>query len=409
MRAVDHSRSGDWLNERKSFDQPRLRAICASASLRILAGLAVASIAATGGCRNRSTAVIAFTKAGSPSVLDVAQEEVRAWKSSAGIEIRFLEVSREGDPSVEADDDIERASRLVKVSDLVAVVGHDDSRRSLLAAAIYNEAGIPQIVPTATSRQLKESGRWTFMLAPDESVEGAFIASFVADHLSAQSITIFYQADEYGAGLRQSVVAALGERGIPIIDQVSFDWIGNYPKLENREAFDSIVEASLRRGAPSVVIIAGRSQEAAQIARLVHKRAPDVIFVAGDGVEPVETFFSAAGPAADFFYIATFWNAQLPDEASRAFVEKFRRVVGRDPLPGDAMKYDAAMTIAQAAREVGASRERIRQYLAELGLSRPARRGVTGEISFAPGRPVRLIMTHLSGDKAIPVSQNGGK
>ncbi|MEW6210287.1 MAG: ABC transporter substrate-binding protein, partial [Acidobacteriota bacterium] len=172
---------------------------------------------------------------------------------------------------------------------------------------------------------------------------------------------------------------------------------------------DSIVEASLRRGAPDAVIIAGRSAEAGQIARLIHRRAPAVVFIAGDGVEPHEPFLSVAGQAADSFYIATFWSAELTDEASRAFVERFRRIAGRDPLPSEAMKYDAAITLAQAARDAGASREAIRKYLAELGVSRPARRGVTGEISFAPDRPVRLIMTRISGGKAIPVSLNGGK
>lgn len=407
MRESAHS--GDWLRDEEASAQIGLHAV--SVSLRGLAGLfiTVVLLFTVSGCGKRSRAVIGFSRAGSPSVLNVAQEEVLSWKDSAGVEIRFIEVSKEGDLSGGLEDDIARASMLVKVPDLVAVVGHDDSRSSLLAAPVYNEAGIPHIIPTATSRRLKESGQWTFTLAPDESAEGAFISSFVSDHLSARTVAVFYQTDEYGAGLRDAIVAALVARGVRVIDQVSFDWMHNYPRLQNREVFDSIVEASLRRGTPEVVIIAGRSNEAGQIARLVHQRAPGVVFVAGDGVEIVEAFLSAAGPAAASFYIATFWSAELPDEASRAFVERFRRLVGRDPLPSEAMKYDAAMTLAQAAREAGASREGIRQYLAELGSARPAGRGVTGEISFAPDRPTRLIMTHISAGKAIPVSPNGGK
>jgi branched-chain amino acid transport system substrate-binding protein len=397
MRKAASSHSGD----RSSGD---LSSAAAAILLRAGLFIALASLLSSIACRKRASAVIGFARAGS-IVQQVAQEEVRSW----AVEIRFMEISRPEDASQGLEDDIERASALVKLPDLVAVVGHDDSRSSLLAAPIYNEAGIPHIIPTATSRQLKESGEWTFMLAPDEEAEAAFISSFVADYLRAQTVTVFYQTDEYGTGLRNAIVAALDTRGIRIIDQVSFDWMGNYPRLENREVFDSIIEASLRRGTPDAIIIAGRSQEAGQIARLVHKRAPAVMFVAGDGVEPVGQFLSVAGQAADSFYIATFWSAELTDETSRAFVERFRRIAGRDPLPSEAMKHDAAMTLAQAAREAGTSREAVRKYLAELGLSRPAGRGVTGEISFAPGRPVRLIMTRISGGKAIPVSLNGGK
>jgi hypothetical protein len=50
---------------------------------------------------------------------------------------------------------------------------------------------------------------------------------------------------------------------------------------------------------------------------------------------------------------------------------------------------------AQAVREVGPRRAAIRRYLGELGISRPPYRGVTGPISFAPRRPVNLLMTHV--------------
>jgi ABC-type branched-subunit amino acid transport system substrate-binding protein len=245
------------------------------------------------------------------------------------------------------------------------------------------------------------------MLAPDEIAEGAFIGAFVSDRLNARTATIFYHSDEYGMGLRDGIASALAERGVRVIDQVSFDWMHNYPRMPDRELFENIVAASLRRGVPDVVIIAGRNGEAGQIGRLIHARAPGVIFVAGDGVEAGKAFFSTAGPAAESFYMAAFWNPNMPDEESRAFVERFRQATGREPLPTDAMKYDAAMAMAQAAREAGADREAIRRYLAELGSTRPPLRGVTGEISFAPDRAPRLVMTRIGGGAAVLV--DGGK
>jgi branched-chain amino acid transport system substrate-binding protein len=308
----------------------------------------------------------------------------------------------------EPDEDVARAGKLIEIPGLVGIVGHNDSLGALLTAPIYNEAGIPHIVPTSTSRRLKKCGPWTFTLAPDEVSEGGFIGDFLATHLRLQTATVFYQADEYGAGLRDALADALAKRGVRVIDQVSFDWMHRYPKAQDKEIYSSIVSASLRRGVPDAAIIAGRGREAAHIARLIHARAPQVIFIGSDGVLVREDFLSIAGPAAEMFYLATFWYPDAADETSRSFVEKFRRIVGRAPLPADAMKYDAAMLLAEAIREVGADRKAVRQYLADLGVTRPAWRGVTGEISFAPDRPARLVMTRIRSGAAVLVSTSEG-
>src|SRR2546427_12789968 len=65
----------------------------------------------------------------------------------------------------------------------VGVVGHGSSRGSLVASSVYNEAGIPQITPPSTSRLLHAVGPWAFMLAPDDSAEGAFMAALAGARL----------------------------------------------------------------------------------------------------------------------------------------------------------------------------------------------------------------------------------
>jgi len=59
------------------------------------------------------------------------------------------------------------------------------------------------------------------------------------------------------------------------------------------------------------------------------------------------------------------------------------------------------MVAAQAVHAAGAHRDAIRRYLSELGVSRPPYHGITGLISFAPGRPTNLVMLRL-GDASAP-------
>ena len=65
--------------------------------------------------------------------------------------------------------------------------------------------------------------------------------------------------------------------------------------------YAALVGASLRRGRPDVIIIAGR--------------------------------------AADSIYVVAFWLPDAPDSLSRAFVERFRRIAGRVPQSSDAMSH----------------------------------------------------------------------
>jgi len=102
-----------------------------------------------------------------------------------------------------------------------------------------------------------------------------------------------------------------------------------------------------------------------------------------------------AAPAADSIYVVAFWLPDAPDSLSRAFVARFRRVVGRDPQSTDAMSHDALLLAATAIRTAGASRRGVRDYLRALGRSRPPFAGVTGPITCTASRPAALVMAQL--------------
>lgn len=314
----------------------------------------------------------------------VARDELASWPATGQAPIRIISDSVvQGDAP---DREVERADRLAALPGIVAVVGHGGSRGSLAAAPVYNQAGIPQIVPISTSRLLHKAGPWTFMLVPDDSIEGAFMGAFAVDRLHARRATIFYINDEYGAGLRDGIAAALGGSGVRIVDRVSFETQSDLPTL---------VAATLHRGVPDVLLVAGRQRETGTIARVAQRRVPGLRVVAGDGALVLPTLADNAGPAADSVYVVGFWLPDAPDSLSRAFVARFRRVVGRDPLSTDAMSHDALLLAATAIRTAGASRAGVRDYLRALGRSRPAFMGVSGPITFAADRPSRLVMAHL--------------
>lgn len=292
--------------------------------------------------------------------------------------------------------EVENAARLASTAGLVGVVGHGGSREALMTAPIYNEAGIPQIVPTGTSRRLMQAGKWTFQLAPNDSIEGEYLGRFVAERLHARSVTIFYVLDEYGAGLRDGLIAELTRRNVTILDAVPLPGSSECPPAKAQNDLASVIDAALLRGRPDVVVMANRQNEAGCIVSHVHARYPGVLFAAGDGLLADAAFRERAGVGADSTYLVAFWHPDRPDSVSRAFAARYERLHGIQPRHDEAMVHDAFMALATAVRAVGTDGEKVREYLASLGHERPALQGVTGPISF-PGDARRLMMTRVQG------------
>ena len=283
---------------------------------------------------------------------------------------------------------VEHAAQIARTPGVVAVVGPGASRQVLISAPVYNEARIPQVVPTATSRLARGVGPWTFHLAPDDSAEGEFIGRFAAEELDARTALIFYAADEYGSGLRSGAAAALAAHGVRVLESVPVRDLMSCPATPDAGVTEvPLVDGALRNAAPDVVIIASQSVTAACVMRRVHQRLPGVRFLAGDGISDATVDLTRLRPAADSLYAVAFWHHDRSDARSRAYAARFREASGTDPESEDALVHDAIMVLAAAIREVGAEPRRIRRYLEELGVRRPAFQGVTGPVTFSVPRP----------------------
>lgn len=295
--------------------------------------------------------------------------------------------------------EIARAHRLVSLPRMMGVVGHAASRGTMVTAPIYEEAGIPLVVPTATAGALWNVGRWVFPLAPTDSVEAAFLGRMALEVLGARRITVFFINTAYGTGIRSELEEWLAARGVSPLDEV--------PYVAGAD-FETLVEASLSRARPDLVLFVGRQVDVARLAALVYERDPSILLLAADGAfdQPSE-LAEAAGPAADSLYFVTFWVADTTDPAQGDFIQRYRLESGRDPTPFEAMRFDAVMVLAQAIRESGPDRERIRAWLASLGRERPAYQGVTGDITFARGARRNLYLIRLRDGRAVLVPVAG--
>ena len=323
-------------------------------------------------------------------------EAIRPAVESTGVLISTWSVG--GDPSVTIQMNTEQATLFADDASVVAVVGHTGSRDALLAAAVYNARGIPQVVPNATSGLLTRAGPWTFTLVPSDSVEGEFIADYALDSLHSSRIGVLYLGDEYGIGLRDGVRAALRRRGRDVVDasMIPSNWCYAEPAAAIHRA---VINASLRRSKPDVVVVTTGSSSGWCTAEFIHAANPDIWVVFGDGMDGARHVPDLTpGVNAGRIRGVEFWAAGA-DSISRAFVDRVQRKLKRPPDASHALQYDAYMLLAAAIREAGPDRRAIRQWLESLGRTRDPWPGLTGPIAF--NRP-RSELLRMSGPEFRP-------
>ena len=293
----------------------------------------------------------------------------------------------------EPDAEVALAERVAADPSVIAVVGQSGSRGSLAAAPVYAHAGIPQIVPTATSNQLRVAGPWTFMLAPPESVQAAFIAAAL-DSLKARRVTVLYSGESYGEGLKDAMLPALAARHLTVADQV---------RLGDDADIPTLTEATLHGHPTDAIVILGYYTEAGAVAQVAVRDRPGLRLIAGDGALYPGGLRRVAGAAAESLQIVSFWQPDTTDPATRRFLARFRTLAGRDPTPSEALGVDALLFARAAILAAGPSRSAVREWLAGPGGSVPPTGGISGNTLH--GGPVpRLALVRIGPPPVSPGS-----
>lgn len=297
--------------------------------------------------------------------------------------------------STHTEESSERALHLAAAfsarRDIAVVVGPSNSRHALATAPAYNAAGLVHILPSATSRRLRDAGPTTFSLVPDDSVQGEYLADFVRRRFAPARTVVFYVNDEYGEGLRTGILSALGRAGGVAAVAVP---------LGNGADIPVLLDAAIRRHRPDVIFSAARSGETGVLLRTARRLAPGIPIVAGDGAYLPQVLREEAGNDLTGLYVLALWVYDSSDARHRAFAERAERTLGRPPAPEDALTLDALLLADAAARASGPNRQAVRRWLEGLGRVRPPFSGLTGEITFGAGRALPLAMVRFVGTRA---------
>ena len=289
------------------------------------------------------------------------------------------------DDQAAAEEAVRVAQTIAADPEVLAVVGHCNSRATLAAGPLYESEGIPVITATSTNPDIAQLGDFIFRVVGNDNDQARALANALWSENRRTVVVFVDQEDAYSRGLSDNFQRRFARLGGRVI--INPFTIGG----------EIIVSTDLREA--DAILVTGEYADAGKIARLVRDLGISAPIVGGDAVYSQGLFAfggeAARGVRATAFYHYTVRDSPLLPRAEE-FARRFAAVIHAPPNHNMATAYDAASLILNAIREAGAQRQAIRAYLASIGRTRPAYVGVTGKIAFdadgeAVGKPWVLV------------------
>ncbi|MBL8395049.1 MAG: branched-chain amino acid ABC transporter substrate-binding protein [Candidatus Accumulibacter sp.] len=288
------------------------------------------------------------------------------------------------------------AQKLVDAK-VAGVVGHLNSGTTIPASAIYNQAGLPQISPSATNPKYTQQGfNTTFRVMANDIQQGSVVGSYAVKDMGAKKVAIIDDRTAYGQGLADEVEKAAKAGGATIVAR----------EFTNDKATDfKAILTKIKAKNPDVIFLGGMDAVGGPMLKQIKELGIKAKFTTGDGGCSPE-LIKLAGPASEGV-ICT--QAGLPVDKlpnGQKFVEDFTKKYGQIQIYSP-YSYDAVMVLVDAMKRAN-SADPVK-YLPEVG--KTSYDGVTGKVEFDEKGDIKngaITVFEIKDGKLVTLKSEGG-
>lgn len=270
----------------------------------------------------------------------LAVSEINA---DGGLLGRDLELVVEDD-ACDATTAVSGANKLV-TDGIVASVGGYCSGATLPTLPIFDEAGIPMVIPAANSNELVDQGLPGVFLINGTGDQQAAAAVQYSEQIGATNVAVVDDATSYSADLAQAFTAQAEEAGLTVAFEAT---------VTPGENDYSSVATQLANVQPDLVYWTGYYQEGGLIVRQATDAGYAGAFMVADGSVDAK-FAEIAGQGYTENVVGTF--TQTPDmiEGADEWIADYEELAGDPPGPYSTQSYDAVRVMAQAIEDAGST------------------------------------------------------
>jgi branched-chain amino acid transport system substrate-binding protein len=252
------------------------------------------------------------------------------------------------------------------------VIGHLNSGTTIPASTIYNEAGIPQISPSATNPKYTQQGYKTaFRVVANDSQLGGTLGKYAVGTLHAKKVAVVSDKTAYGDGVADEFSKAAKKAGAVIVDK---EFTTN-----NATDFQAIL-TTIKGKKPDVVFYGGMDAQAGPLLRQMKQLGINAKLMGGDGICSSELPKLAGDGMGDGQVVCAEAGGvdASKEKALDDFKARFKAKFGADVQIYAPYVYDAVNVMVDAmVKAKSAEPAKYLPFLAKENYD-----GVTGKIQF---------------------------
>jgi len=274
------------------------------------------------------------------------------------------------------------------------VIGHLNSGTTIPASQLYNDAGIPQISPSATNPKYTRQGyQGAFRMVADDVHLGGTLGKYAVETLAAKTVAVIDDRTAYGQGVADEFEKGVVAAGGTVVGR----------EFTNDKATDfNAILTTLKAKKPDVVFFGGMDAVAGPMLRQMKSLGINAKFMGGDGICTAELAKLAGDAMKDDNVICA--EAGGVEGEQKVGMDKFRAdfkaKYNADVQVYAPYVYDAVKVMATAMVNAGSADPA--KYLPAL--KSITYKGVTGDIAFDEKGDIKngalTLFTYKGGERS---------
>ena len=284
------------------------------------------------------------------------------------------------------------AQKLVDAK-VAGVIGHLNSGTTIPASQIYNDAGIPQISPSATNPKYTRQGyAGVFRMVADDVHLGGTLGKYAVESLKAMNVAVIDDRTAYGQGVADEFEKGVAAAGGTVVGR----------EFTNDKATDfNAILTTLKAKKPDVVFFGGMDAVAGPMLKQMKALGINAKFMGGDGICSASLpKLAGDGMADDQVYCAEAGGVEGEEKVGMdKFRADFKAKYGEEVQVYAPYVYDPVKVMVNAM--VAANSSDPVKYLPEL--KNTNYKGVTGNIAFDEKGDIKngalTLMTYKGGER----------
>ncbi|WKB52523.1 branched-chain amino acid ABC transporter substrate-binding protein [Eleftheria terrae] len=220
---------------------------------------------------------------------------------------------------------------------VVAVIGHLNSGVSMAAAPVYAEKDIPQLAISTKPEYTQMNLPTTLRLVANDALQGKAMGSYAARNINGMSFAVIDDNTPYGKGLCDIAAGQLQQLKKTVSLRKSLD--------DKTTDFSALIP-ELKSGSVDVIVTTlADYQVLAMVEQLAQAGLTKVQILGGDTIK-TDKLIKTALPLRVYATSPIIEPREFLQ--GKAFLEKYRKAFGGEPIYGAHYAYDAVWVLSAA-------------------------------------------------------------